>query len=101
MRLIYFLALGAVLYVNLAAVTLVMARYLPSWAIARAAGLLGFSAILFFTEHFVGLGSLYWALPLVTALFAFCPGYFTFSHSTRGKDDHPGGGGCCGGGKCG
>jgi hypothetical protein len=71
MRLIYFLALGAILYVNLAAVTLVMARYLPSWAIARAAGLLGFCSILFFIEHFVGLGSLYWTLPLFTALSGF------------------------------
>jgi hypothetical protein len=67
MRVLYFLALGAVVYMNLAAVTLVMARWLPSWAIARAAGIVGFCIGLFFIEHFVGLGPLQWTLPPITA----------------------------------
>ena len=35
-------------------------------------------------------------IPLLTAIFAFCPAYCPLGLSTKGK----GGGGCCGGGKC-
>ncbi len=71
MRALYFLALAAVVYVNFAAVTLAMARWLPSFAIARAAGILGFCIGLFFIEHFIGLGSLQWTLPVFTATAAW------------------------------
>ena len=40
-------------------------------------------------------------LPLVTALVAFCPGYFPFKISTRGTGGKPGGGCGCSGGHCG
>ena len=40
------------------------------------------------------------AVPLITALFRFCPVYCPLGVSTIGKGGSDGGG-CCGGGKCG
>ena len=40
------------------------------------------------------------AVPLLTAFVRFCPAYLPFGISTCGKSGQ-GGGGCCGGGKCG
>jgi len=55
------------LWVNLAGLTALLGRHLPSHAIARAAGILGIVSLLFFIEHFVGLGRLNWAWPFTTA----------------------------------
>ncbi len=71
MRLFYFLALSGIIYLNFAALTLVAGRYLPSRAIARAASVIAICAVMFFIEHFVGLGPLHWTLPLLTAASAF------------------------------
>jgi len=71
LRALYFLALSAVVCINFGAVTLVMARWLPSFAIARTAGIVGFCLGLFFIEHFIGLGSLQWTLPAFTAASAW------------------------------
>jgi len=67
MRPLFFLALSAIVYVNIAGLTLAAGRFLPAGAIARAAALIGVCAVLFFIEHFVGLGSLQWTLPFLTA----------------------------------
>jgi hypothetical protein len=64
---LYFLGLAAVIYLDLLALTLAARRWLPVPAIARAGGVLGAATFLFFLEHFVGLGQLGWALPLLTA----------------------------------
>jgi hypothetical protein len=68
MKLIYFVGLGLVVYLNLVALTLAAGRFVPSPAIARAAALAGLCTTLFFVEHFVGLGRLEWALPPLTAV---------------------------------
>ncbi len=39
-------------------------------------------------------------VPLLTAFVRFCPAYLPFGISTCGQSGQ-GGGGCCGGGKCG
>ncbi len=67
MRPLFFLALSAIVYLNIAGLTLAAGRFLPAGAIARAAGLIGVCAGLFFIEHFVGLGPLQWTLPFLTA----------------------------------
>lgn len=71
MSLTYPAALVAAVYLNLIALTLVVLRGVPSPGIARAAGVVGGCVYLFFIEHFIGLGSLRWVLPPLTAAAAF------------------------------
>src|SRR5262245_54893106 len=63
--------LAAAVYLNLVALTLALARWLPSPAIARAGGVLGVCTILFFVEHFIGLGRPSWVLAPLTAAAVF------------------------------
>ncbi len=63
---VIFLALTTlVLLVNLAGVTLLLTSRLP-YLLAKAAGLIGLVLILFFVEHFIGLGRLTWLWPIST-----------------------------------
>ena len=43
-----------------------MSRWLPTFALARASGILVVCTLFFFIEHFIGLGKLYWILPIST-----------------------------------
>lgn len=71
MQLIYVLMTVLLLLVNLAGLTAVCSRLLPAFALARAAGVLLFCTVMFFVEHFIGLGQLTWLWPISTALAAF------------------------------
>ncbi len=55
------------LYLHLAGITLLLGRWLP-YPIARASGVLLFTMLLFFLEHFVGLGAIDWLWPLGTVV---------------------------------
>lgn len=57
----------AILLVNLAGLSVSLARPLRSYALAKAAGPVLLAAGLFFVEHFVGLGGLHWLWPVTTA----------------------------------
>ena len=56
---IYVLGIGAAVLVNIAALTLLVLRYIPFPATARATGIIAGCLLFFSLEHFVGLGSLY------------------------------------------
>lgn len=66
MTLIYLALTLALLLVNFAALALVFERWLPDRQIARAGGVLAICLPLFFVEHFVGLGRLFFLWPLTT-----------------------------------
>jgi len=70
MNLIYYASTVLLLLVNIAGLTIAMRRWLPTYALARAAGLLLACAIFFFVEHFHGLGKLPWLWPLTTTVAA-------------------------------
>lgn len=61
------LSLGLVL-VNIAGVTILASRWISSFAIARAVGLIAIVITMFFLEHFVGFGRLAWAWPFTTLI---------------------------------
>jgi hypothetical protein len=65
---IYWLAIFAVVLVNVTALTLLTLRYIPFPAIARTTGILLVCLALFSLEHFVGLGELYPLFLPLTAL---------------------------------
>src|SRR5690349_2679163 len=67
MKLIHFVGLALVVYLNLVALTAVACRFLPHPAIARAAALVVAVTVFFYIEHFIGLGRLEWVLPPLTA----------------------------------
>ena len=71
MRLIYFLSLSSIVYVNFLALTLAGGRILPAGAIARAGAVIGLCTVAFFFEHFIGFGQIHWVLPLSTAASGF------------------------------
>jgi len=56
------------IYVNLLALALVALRWTTSYALARVAAPAALTLVLFFVEHFVGLGRLGWVWPLTTAV---------------------------------
>ncbi len=66
MNLIYYTITVLLLLVNVAALTVVMSRWLPSYALTRATGLLVLCVMFFFVEHLHGLGKLTWLWPLTT-----------------------------------
>jgi uncharacterized membrane protein len=55
------------LWVNLTGLALAVRKAAGSWAIARAGSPVALVAALFFVEHYLGLGRLYWLLPFSTA----------------------------------
>lgn len=63
MNYIHIAAILALLLLNLAGMTLIMHRWIPTFALARSAGILLLCLILFFIEHFIGLGRLDWVWP--------------------------------------
>lgn len=60
----------ALLWLHLAGLSLVLGRWLP-YAIARASGVLLIALLMFFIEHFVGLGNLNGLWPVSATLAAF------------------------------
>lgn len=70
MQAIYFAASIALIWLHLAAVTALIGPRFGSWALGRAAGVLLGVLLLFFIEHFYGLGSLSGLWPLTSALAA-------------------------------
>lgn len=52
------------LWLCIAGITLLTSRFIPVYPVARASGLVALVLVLFFVEHFIGLGSLNWVLPL-------------------------------------
>jgi hypothetical protein len=56
------------LWIHLAGLALAARRFMASWPLARIGSPIALVAALFFVEHFVGLGHLYWLLPLTTGL---------------------------------
>ncbi len=68
MNLIYLGFTLVLLLLNLAGVTLAMHRWLPPFALARASGILLVCLVLFFIEHFFGLGRLTWVWPITSLI---------------------------------
>ncbi|MBI3776653.1 MAG: hypothetical protein HY273_14120 [Gammaproteobacteria bacterium] len=68
MSLIFLCFTAVLLLVNLAGLALLLRPWIPHYALAKAAGVVIFCLLLFFIEHFVGLGRLIWLWPLCTAL---------------------------------
>ncbi|MGD8833921.1 MAG: DUF2298 domain-containing protein [Desulfobacteraceae bacterium] len=64
MYLIYLASTLLFIWISIAGVTVTSHRYLSDIAIARSIGLLLVALLLFFVEHFIGLGKLYWVLPI-------------------------------------
>jgi hypothetical protein len=52
-------------WISIAGVSIVGQRYISDATIARSAGLLFVVLVLFFIEHFIGLGSLHWLSPVI------------------------------------
>ena len=68
MGLIFLCFTALLLLVNLAGVALLLRPWLPYYPVAKVAGALGFCLLLFFVEHFIGLGRLTWLWPLSSML---------------------------------
>ena len=66
MRLIFFLSLASIVYVNFLGLTLAGGRFLPAGAMARAGAVIGVCTVAFFFEHFIGFGQIHWLLPPLT-----------------------------------
>ncbi|MDD5249057.1 MAG: DUF2298 domain-containing protein [Rhodocyclaceae bacterium] len=67
-----FLALSSLLILlNIAGLGLLLRRLTPHHALAKAVAVVGACLLLFFVEHFVGLGRLYGGWPATTAAAAF------------------------------
>lgn len=70
MNLIWLGSTLILLLLNVAGLTLLVQRYIAPIALARAIGIIGFCLILFFIEHFIGLGQLTWVWPISSVLSA-------------------------------
>ena len=68
LNLIYLAATMLIILLNIAGAASAMSRWFDDRNIARAAAVLGFVLLLFFIEHFIGLGDIKWMWPLTTAL---------------------------------
>lgn len=64
MSAIYLLFTLLFLWLSIAGLTVLASRFIPAYPVARACGLLGLVLVLFFLEHFIGLGALNWLLPI-------------------------------------
>ncbi len=67
MKIIYYSLTLALVFINVAGVTLLFSRWLPTYTLARSTGLLILGLVCFFLEHFVGFGQPY-GLWLVTTI---------------------------------
>ncbi len=70
MNFIYIAFTLALLLLNLAGVTLMASRWVPPFALARSVGIMAICLVLFFIEHFIGLGQLTWVWPITSVLSA-------------------------------
>lgn len=68
MSLIFLCFTAMLLLVNLAGLALLLRPWVPHYALAKVAGVVSFCLLLFFIEHFVGLGRLTWLWPISTAV---------------------------------
>ncbi len=82
MNLIYFTITISLILINLAGLSALASRWIPSFALARAAGILVVCLTMFFIEHFIGFGKLNWAWPFTTAL----AGFILYSDRVRLKE---------------
>jgi uncharacterized membrane protein len=71
MYLIYLASTLLLIWISVAGVTLISHRFLSDIAIARSVGLLLVALVLFFVEHFIGLGNLHWMLPITVLVGAW------------------------------
>ncbi len=71
MQLIFLALTLSVIWLNLTALTVKAQKYLPNPHIARSTGLVGLVLVLFFIEHFVGLGQLNYLWPITTSISAY------------------------------
>lgn len=67
---IYLIFTSLFLWFCIAGGTLLVSRLYPHFVIARSLGVLGFVLVMFFIEHFVGLGALHGLLPVLIVLAA-------------------------------
>ncbi len=66
MSLIFLCLTAVLLLVNLAGLALLLRPWVPHYALAKVAGVISFCLLLFFVEHFIGLGRLTWLWPVST-----------------------------------
>ncbi|MCP4325296.1 MAG: hypothetical protein GY787_26315, partial [Alteromonadales bacterium] len=66
MHLIFIFLMVLVITINFSAVAMVSTRWINNYALAKVTGLLAICLLLFFIEHFVGLGNLNWLWPITT-----------------------------------
>lgn len=70
MNYIYMAFSLALLLLNLAGLTLIARRWVPPFALARSVGIFVLCLVLFFIEHFIGLGQLTWVWPISSVVSA-------------------------------
>ena len=70
MNYLYIALMLALLLLNLAGVTLITRRWVPPFALARSIGIVVMCLVLFFVEHFIGLGQLTWVWPITSVVSA-------------------------------
>lgn len=68
MQMIYLALTLGLLWINIAGLTLATLRFLSDSHIARSTGIIVLCLVLFFIEHFIGLGTLHWLWPFTTTL---------------------------------
>ncbi len=66
MNLILYLLITGLILTNLIGLGLAVSRKLPHFVLALNAGIIGLVLLLFFIEHFFGLGKIFWLWPLLT-----------------------------------
>lgn len=71
MGLILYLLTAGLILLNLAGLGLAGLRFFPRFALALPAAVLGSALLLFFVEHFFGLGQIRWLWPFTTAAAAY------------------------------
>ena len=71
MYLIFLFLIVLLLTINMAALGLLMRRWIGDYPLAKVVGILAFCLIMFFIEHFVGMGKISWLWPITTALSLF------------------------------
>ena len=66
MHLIFIFLMVLIITINFSALALITTRWVNNYALAKVSGLLFTCLVLFFIEHFVGLGNLNWLWPITT-----------------------------------
>jgi hypothetical protein len=81
MQTIYLVLTLALLWLNIAGLTLATHRFLPDNHLSRSTGIIVLCLVLFFIEHFVGLGTLNWVWPFTSCIAAY------LIYKNKGKKD--------------